>query len=102
MPFFFRHRRRIPVPSPVLQQSEPVGNPRLRVEEEDASSRNLLTMTTNHMIAFVLILYGLYAICRFGFGWDPARDPPPPTVTIHIHGITDDDAKPGLRGGVLT
>ena len=32
------------------------------------------------------------AMCRFGFGWDPARDPPPPLYTLHIKGLTDDTA----------
>jgi hypothetical protein len=41
------------------------------------------------MVAFVLLFYGLYAICRFGFGWDPTKDAPPPTYTIHIPGITN-------------
>lgn len=81
------------------------------VEENDISSQVLLqqntttthdnemvTMATNHMIAFILFMYGLYAICRFGFGWDAIRDPPPQTIyTVHIAGITDDDTS-ALRG----
>jgi hypothetical protein len=63
-------------------------------DDPSGNSRQLLTMSINHMKVFVLILYGLYAICRFGFGWDPTKkdDPTPPTYTLHIKGITDDTA----------
>ena len=60
--------------------------------DDDESSRQLRVMAINHLTALVLIFYGLYALCRFGFGWDPARDPPPPTYTLHIKGLTDDTA----------
>ena len=50
----------------------------------------LVVVAVNHLAAFVVILYGLYVICRFGFGWDPTHDPPPPTYTVHIRGVTDD------------
>jgi hypothetical protein len=60
-------------------------------EDDDRISRHLLTLSINHMKVFVFTLYGLYAICRFGFGWDPtSNDPPPTTYTLHIKGITDD------------
>jgi hypothetical protein len=59
----------------------------------DPRSRRLLTMATHHLTALVLVLYGLYVLCRIAFGWDPTkRDPPPPTYTIHVKGITDDTA----------
>ena len=35
---------------------------------ENPQSRQLLQMSTQHVTAFVLILYALYGICRFGFG----------------------------------
>lgn len=34
------------------------------------SDRALLLMAQNHMIAFVIILYGIYIICRL-LGWKP-------------------------------
>lgn len=51
-------------------------------------SRERLSMAVNHLTAFVLIFYGLYATCRFGLGWDPIRDPPPPTFTVEVPGLT--------------
>jgi hypothetical protein len=56
--------------------------------DDTRASRERLVMATNHMTAFVVIFYGLYAVCRFGFGWDPIRDPPPATYTIEIPGLT--------------
>lgn len=106
MSFWFRHRRALRAPEEEEREREqqPVATPELlvvpRSRGASASEHSLLTMATNHMIAFVIILYGLYGICRFGFGWDPIRDPPPPNyMTIHIPGVTD-HAKPAgrLRG----
>ena len=66
---------------------------RLQAEDENHHDRRMTTMAIHHLTALVLIFYGLYAICRFGFGWDPASpDPPPPTYTLHIKGLTDDTA----------
>lgn len=60
-------------------------------EDDSPRSRHLLTVAIHHLTALVLIMYGLYGTCRFGFGWDPATgDLPPPTYTVHIKGITDD------------
>lgn len=84
MPFWFRHRRPIHRADDLLPF---VFDERRRIVEINEEGR--IKMAVNHMIAFVLLLYGLYAICRFGFGWDPTKDPPPPTYTIHISGITD-------------
>ncbi|KAG7362722.1 hypothetical protein IV203_026082 [Nitzschia inconspicua] len=68
-------------------------------DEYDPRTHRLLTLATHHLTALVLILYGLYGICRFGFGWDPTAigDPPPETYTVHVKGITDDtfDGSPG-------
>ena len=58
-------------------------------EIESFNEEARMKMAINHMIALVLMFYGLYALCRYGFGWDPAKDPPPPTYTLHIPGITD-------------
>lgn len=61
----------------------------LRNEENDAASRERLTMAVNHLTAFVIFFYGLYALCRFGFGYDPIRDSStPPSYTLEIPGIT--------------
>jgi hypothetical protein len=103
MSFWFRHRR---VRGETDEEESVVimeHSMRRRRNYRDDSITNrdhqLLTMAVNHMIALVLIFYLLYAICRFGFGWDPTRDPPPPTYTIHIPGITDDVRKiTRLRG----
>ena len=84
MPFWFRHRH-VTMTSDLPQYQAPV-TPRVDVEESD---RRLLVMAVNHLHAFVVISYLLYAICRFGFGWDPLKDPPPPTYKVHIPGITD-------------
>jgi hypothetical protein len=69
------------------------------------ASRERLVMAVHHMTAFCWIFYGLYALCRFGFGWDPIRDPPPATYTIEIPGLTTTttgtpwtEAHSGLRG----
>ena len=56
--------------------------------EGAVASRERLIMAVHHMTAFCWIFYGLYALCRFGFGWDPIRDPPPATYTIEIPGLT--------------
>ncbi|KAL7558357.1 hypothetical protein ACA910_004022 [Epithemia clementina (nom. ined.)] len=40
------------------------------------SQRELLIMAQNHMMALLVFLYGLYALCRFGFGWTPAGGGP--------------------------
>ena len=61
-------------------------------ELDDETSRQLRVMAIHHLTALVLIFYALHAMCRFGFGWDPARDPPPPLYTLHIKGLTDDTA----------
>lgn len=102
MSFWFRHRRRRR-PRGVLDEhgvlhdlNEPNDDPR-----EDAATEERLAMATNHMIAFVLIIYGLFLLCKYGFGWDPIKDPAPPSYTLHIRGITDDDRihkAGGLRG----
>jgi len=54
----------------------------------EAASRERLVMAIHHMTAFVLIFYGLCLVCRFGFGWDPMKDPPPTSYTIEIPGLT--------------
>ena len=53
-------------------------------------SRELLVLATNHLLGLVICFYILYAICKFGFGWDPTdkHNKPPTTYTIHIPGIT--------------
>ena len=56
--------------------------------EEAVASRERLVMAGHHMTAFCWIFYGLYALCRFGFGWDPIRDPPPASYTVEIPGLT--------------
>eukprot|EP00980_Cylindrotheca_fusiformis_P011942 scaffold2830_cov131-Cylindrotheca_fusiformis.AAC.63 len=84
MPFWFRHPSPIHRDEDLLPAFTDAGR---RIDEMNQEAR--LTMAVNHMIAFVLALYGLYAICRFGFGWDPTKDPPPPTYTIHIPGVTN-------------
>ena len=59
-------------------------------EHDRRLSRYLLVLAQNHLLALVICFYILYAICRFGFGWDPTdkNSQPPPTYTIHIPGIT--------------
>ena len=57
----------------------------------NSNSDSLLIMAINHLLAFVLIFYGLYLFCRIGFGWDAMKDPSPPTYTISIPGITTND-----------
>jgi hypothetical protein len=59
----------------------------LPVVNDDGAMRSIqeeerMKMAINHMIAFVLIVYGLYTICRFGFGWDPLVDDPPSNIHI--------------------
>jgi hypothetical protein len=84
MPFWFRYRRPIHRDEDLLPLVADAGR---RIDETDEEAR--ITTAVNHMVAFVLLFYGLYAICRFGFGWDPTKDTPPPTYTIHIPGITN-------------
>ena len=66
--------------------------------ESVRASRERLEMAVNHLTAFVLIFYGLYAFCRFGLGYDPIRDPSPPTHTIEIPGLTNVQPPSKLRG----
>lgn len=92
---FERRRRRYEEDSnSIVPAHVSLGVPGGDDDDTAGNSRQLLTMSINHMKVFVLMLYGLYAICRFGFGWDPTKksDPPPPTYTLHIKGITDDTA----------
>jgi hypothetical protein len=107
MSFWMRQRRWLPgnnVPSPLL--------PILRDNREDGShdggdildsgtalspsysqqeerhARELLVMAQNHVLGLIVCFYFIFAICRFGFGWNPLKGgPPPPTYTIHIPGI---------------
>ena len=44
--------------------------------ETPRSSRELLNMGQNHIVAFLGFMYILLLICRFGWGWTPGRDPP--------------------------
>jgi len=92
MPFF---RRR---PTTVLTGSHHYAQNDVEDRENTIASRERLTMAVNHMTAFVLIFYGLTIICRYGFGWDPIRDPPPPSYTVHIPGLTNAHDTTGLRG----
>jgi hypothetical protein len=58
-------------------------------QEEERHSRELLVMAQNHVFGLIVCFYFIFAICRFGFGWNPLKGgPPPPTYTIHILGIT--------------
>lgn len=66
--------------------------------ESERASRERLEMAVNHLLAFVLIFYGLYALCRFGLGYDPIRDPPPPSITIEIPWLTNVQSRNKLRG----
>jgi hypothetical protein len=88
MQFWFRRRRISPV-NDHIDSILPLANIPPRIHDEEEASRRLIIMATNHMFAFVVIFYLLYAICRFGFGWDAVRDPKPPSYTLHIPGITD-------------
>jgi hypothetical protein len=45
------------------------------------SERTLLVMAQNHMLAFVLTLYMLYALCRL-LGWKPGVRSPTYTITF--------------------
>lgn len=91
----FSRQRRLP---PVLPVATSFSSDDAEYTVENArASRERLVMAVNHMTAFVLIFYGLYAICRFGFGWDPTRDPPPPSYTINIPGLTHVQPAVNLR-----
>ena len=57
--------------------------------ESARASTERLEMAVSHLTAFVLIFYGLYAFCRYGLGYDPVRDPYPPSYTIEIPGLTN-------------
>jgi hypothetical protein len=57
-----------------------------RTRRGTESDRSLLLMVQNHMVAFVLTIYGIYAFCRFVVGWTPGT-PPPPSFTIHFDRI---------------
>jgi hypothetical protein len=70
--------------------------------ESERRDEELLTMAVNHLTAFVLIFYGLYAFCRFGLGYDAIRDPPPPSFTIEIPGLTNTQSHTNLRGSDQT
>lgn len=93
----FLHRRgidRLPLGAslPFHQGSEPLNL------ENSRASRERLVMAVNHMTAFVIIFYGLYIICHYGFGWNPLRDPPPPSYTVQIPGLTSPIKSSGLTG----
>ena len=59
--------------------------------ETEEQSSSLLVMAQHHLLAFIVFMYLLLFICRYGFGWVPGKTPPPPTITVHLRGITDDD-----------
>lgn len=86
MSVWFRHRG---APDRYNQDLPLTGHAIVQAEIEAYNEEARMKMALNHMIALVLMLYGLYAICKYGFGWDPRRDPPPPTYVLHIPGITD-------------
>lgn len=85
MPIWFRPRGTVDRDNEVLPLTR---HAVVQSEIEAYNEEARMTMAINHMVVLVLVFYGLYAICRYGFGWDPARDPPPPTYTLHIPGIT--------------
>jgi hypothetical protein len=66
-------------------------SPNQQSEEADArlQSRHLLVLAYQHLLALMIIMCILYLICRFGFGWTPGT-PNPPSVTVHLRGLTDD------------
>jgi Bacterial protein of unknown function (HtrL_YibB) len=45
-------------------------------DEEIMSSRELIIVGQNHIVAFLIIMYILIAICRLGWGWSPGRESP--------------------------
>mmetsp|Transcript_13657 Transcript_13657/g.17806 ORF Transcript_13657/g.17806 Transcript_13657/m.17806 type:complete len:156 (+) Transcript_13657:148-615(+) len=65
-------------------------------EEEDYRTRRrahrreqgLLIMAQNHMLAFLIFMYLIYVICRYGFGWKPG-DPPPRPIILRLNWKAD-------------
>jgi Bacterial protein of unknown function (HtrL_YibB) len=61
---------------------------RRRNDEESSttpSSRELLIMGQNHIIAFLVIMYVLLLICRLGCGWTPGRAAPISIDMVPLH-----------------
>lgn len=86
---FRRHRSSSSTPLPTVvvdddRFSHDESRVRRTVNEESAasatattqSSRELLIMGQNHIIAFLVIMYVLLLICRLGWGWTPGRAAP--------------------------
>ena len=71
-----RVRRNNPNGGGLLDGNDNEGNP-----QDDA----LLRMAVNHLLALVVFLYGLYALCRFGLGWTPGSSQPPPTFVVQVN-----------------
>ncbi len=51
-------------------------NERNTDDESVPSSRELLIMGQNHMLAFLGFMYVILLMCRLGWGWTPGRMPP--------------------------
>ena len=75
-----RHELPTTYPLPNLDEEGDLEHP------EETRSRDLLIMAQNHVLAFLVIMYLLYVICKFVFGWTPGT-PAPPTKTIHLSDI---------------
>lgn len=89
MPLWRRRERAslpltVPPPSTEVTTLQPI--PRSRASRfrhpQDENSRRLLIMAQHHLLAWLVCMYILLMVCRFGFGWTPGQDKPPPTITI--------------------
>ena len=55
-----------------------------QIRRAQRRDHRLLTMAQNHLLVFVLFLYGIYAIGRY-FGWKPRSNAPPRSYLLQLH-----------------
>ena len=56
----------------------------LQQQRQQRGERERMRMAQNHMVVFVVFMYILYVICRFGFGWTPGSEKPSPSVHVYL------------------
>mmetsp|Transcript_10087 Transcript_10087/g.19402 ORF Transcript_10087/g.19402 Transcript_10087/m.19402 type:complete len:100 (+) Transcript_10087:1-300(+) len=91
--FFRRHRRRntssdrantrdteVPIDDDIESQLQVEDDPRGE-RGGTHSERALLIVAQNHMVAFVVTLYGIYIVCRL-LGWKPGVKSTTYTITF--------------------
>jgi len=84
MPFQLSRRSFIAHQNPQEHDLESFSSIQVVNDSESRESRRLLVMAQNHLFAWLVIMYIIYFICRYGFGWTPGSGKPAPAFTIHF------------------